>query len=102
MTQTKHCLITPKKYRYITGILPNMKKIEGPMELDLNIKEIKRCMMNGALVQILDDGSQIPLDERNYHIFSTDEQDIPVLPPGIELEDIARVGYAKVGKAIII
>ena len=49
MVTMKHCIVTPKKYRFITGILPKNKKIEGPMELDLNsTKEGK------VLGQILD------------------------------------------------
>ena len=95
MKTTKKCLVTPKKYRYITGILPNNKKIEEPMELELNKKEIKRCMMNGAVVQILLDGSYLPLDEKNYYVNNkVDISDIP-------LDKIAKVGQAKIGQAII-
>ena len=101
MVQTKRCLVTPKKYRYISGILTKCKKIEGPMILDLNTREIKRCMMNGAIVQILEDGTQLPLDERNYFVLNSQE-DKPILPPGVDEDDIAKVGRAKIGKAIII
>ena len=98
MALMKHCVVTPKKYRYITGILPNNKKIEESMELDLTIKEIKRCMMNGAIVQVLDDGSMLPLDERNY--YSTDPITEEVNPP-ISEEDVSKIGDAKVGQAIL-
>lgn len=99
MVTMKHCIVTPKKYRFITDILPKNKKIEGPMELDLNIKEIKRCMMNGAVVQILTDGEMVALDETNY--YSLELESITGIHPPVELDDIAKVGEAEVGKAII-
>lgn len=95
MQSMKKCLVTPKKYRYITGILPKGKKIEGPMELTLNKKEIKRCMMNGAVVQILIDGTYLPLDEKNWYTENRTEL------PDIPLDKIAKVGQAKIGQAII-
>jgi len=99
MVTMKHCIVTPKKYRFITGILTKNKKIEGPMELDLNIKEIKRCMMNGAVVQILTDGEMVALDETNY--YSLELESITDVHPPVELDEIAKVGEAEVGKAII-
>ena len=69
------------------------------MELDLNIKEIKRCMMNGAVVQILTDGEMVALDETNY--YSLELESITGIHAPVELDDIAKVGEAEVGKAII-
>lgn len=99
MVTMKHCIVTPKKYRFITGILPMNKKIEDTMELDLNIKEIKRCMMNGAVVQILSNGEMVDLDEKNY--YSLELESITDVHPPVSLDDIAKVGEAEVGKAMI-
>ena len=99
MVTMKHCIVTPKKYRFITGILPMNKKIEGTMELDLNIKEIKRCMMNGAVVQILSNGEMVDLDEKNY--YSLELESITDVHHPVSLDDIAKVGEAEVGKAMI-
>lgn len=99
MVTMKHCIVTPKKYRFITGILPMNKKIEGPMELDLNTKEIKRCMMNGAVVQIITDGSLLELDEKNYYL-EENKSNTNIHPP-IPLDEIAKIGEAEIGEAKI-
>ena len=62
----KKCLIILKKNRYIPGILPNNKKIEKNMILNLTDREIRRCMNNSALVYIADDNDKFKLDETNF------------------------------------
>lgn len=90
-----HCIVIPKKYRFIPNILPNHKRIEKEMILYLNKNEIRKCMNDGCLVTILRNGEQIQLDETNWFRESTYFE--PENPPVKPTEGFFKVGTAMIG-----
>ena len=57
------CLIIPSKGREISGILPNNKRISEETTLCLNKREILKCMKNGSVYGIREDGSKVLLTD---------------------------------------
>lgn len=70
LTDTKKVKVYPKTYRYISDILEKMKRIEEPMELTLNKKEIVRAMSNAVVVEIGEDGTETVLNPFTYNLKS--------------------------------
>lgn len=58
--------VDPKDHKAIPGVLPFGKLLQGgPVELELNKKEIQRCM-NFAEVYDLSSGEEILIDEKAF------------------------------------
>lgn len=65
--ETKKCKVVPKKYNYISDILPNNKRIEGETILELNKNEIARAMTLANVYLIGEDDSELLLNPENYY-----------------------------------
>lgn len=65
----KTCLIVPKKYRSISDILLQRKRIEEECTLEnLDVKEIRRAMCNANVYEIIEGQEPLKLDELNYYL----------------------------------
>lgn len=99
----KKCLVTPKKNRFISGILPNRKRIDKPMILLLENWQIKRCMSQCVVIFIDSDGDEVPIHERNWNKTPEElEIDSTIEPPVPDNKLlVAKVGYCKVGASMV-
>lgn len=71
----KKCKIIPK-----TGIpdILKLQRIEYPCEMILNEREIRRAVSFATVYEILEDGSEILLDEYNFDdVHETTEEPLP-------------------------
>lgn len=57
------CVIIPSKGREISGILPNNKRISEETTMCLNKREILKCMKNGSVYGVREDGSRVLLTD---------------------------------------
>lgn len=57
------CAIIPSAGREISGILPNNKRISEETILCLNKREILKCMKNGSVYGIREDGTRVLLTD---------------------------------------
>lgn len=93
------CTVTPKRNRFVPNILPGRKRIEQEMTLELNKNEIRKCMNEGCLVAIIENGVKVQLDEKNWYKKVEELAPIDPEPPKPEPIDTeyAFIGSAKVG-----
>lgn len=57
------CVIIPSPGREILGILPNNKRISEETVMCLNKREILKCMKNGSVYGIREDGTRVLLTD---------------------------------------
>lgn len=62
-SEIKTCKVYPAKGKRITGILPNNRAITEPGMYNLNTNEIRKCMKFGDVFEIVDDGTEVLIDE---------------------------------------
>lgn len=70
----KLCRVTPSNLKSIPDILSERGRIEYPAELELNVAEIKRCMVYGV-VEDLSGDEPVVLDETNYFLIEKEESE---------------------------
>lgn len=68
VTDTKKVKVYPKAYRYITDLLEKMMRIEEPMELELNAKEITRAMSNAVVTETGENGEEVVLNPLTFNL----------------------------------
>ena len=83
--ETKKVKIIPKKLNSIPDILRNNKRIEEPMIMELNKKEIQRAMSFANVASVSKDEKETLLDTRNWNDASVDDSTTPVVD---ELEEL--------------
>lgn len=81
---TKKVKVSPAKNKFVSDILRNNKRIEEPMVLELNKKEIQRAMNSAAVTSVSKDGKETPLDTRNWNDVPADDSTIPVVDKELE------------------
>lgn len=74
VADVKLCRVTPSNLKSIPDILPERGRIEYPAELELNVAEIKRCMVYGV-VEDLSGDEPVVLDETNYFLIKKEESE---------------------------
>lgn len=67
MVMTKKVKVFPKPYRWIGDVLPNNKRISVPSELVLNSREIRKCLNNATVYEVVDGVGDVLLDEYNCY-----------------------------------
>lgn len=81
---TKKVKVSPAKNKFVSDILRNNKRIEEPMVLELNKKEIQRAMNSAAVTSVSKDGKETPLDTRNWNDVPADDSTTPVVDKELE------------------
>lgn len=107
--KTRTVRIIPKKNRFIPDILPNNGRIYDETVMELNPKEILRCLTDADVYEILEDGTEKLITIENMN--DTNLSDIYDGEGVIEIddaedaeqvsypEDTSDVGYARVNLA---
>lgn len=65
-TDTKKVKVTPSNLQSIPDILPENKRIEKEVTMELNPNEIKRCMSFGTVKEVRKSG-EVNLDPTNFN-----------------------------------
>lgn len=65
-TDTKKVKVTPSNLQSIPDILPENKRIEKEVTMELNPNEIKRCMSFGTVKEVRKTG-EVNLDPTNFN-----------------------------------
>lgn len=82
---TKKVKVSPAKNKFVSDILRNNKRIEEPMVLELNKKEIQRAMNFANVTSVSKDEKETLLDTRNWNDMPVDDSTTPVVD---ELEEL--------------
>lgn len=104
--------IIPKKNRFIPDILPNNGRIYDETVMELNQKEILRCLSDADVYEILEDGSEVLITFNNKNDTNLSDEydgegiltyesaeDIENKNSGVSDDGTANVGEAEVGNA---
>lgn len=88
---TKKVKVYPKTYRYITDILLKNDRIEEPMELELNVKEITRAMGNAVVTEVNEDGEEVVLNPLTFNLMdekTEDKEEVETPAPDEKEEEV--------------
>lgn len=81
---TKKVKVSPAKNKFVSDILRNNKRIEEPMVLELNKKEIQRAMSFANVTSVSKDEKETLLDTRNWNDMPVDDSTTPVVDKELE------------------
>lgn len=106
MNLQKRCRLIPKSSYGIPDLLP-LGRIHEPVIIDLNQKEVRRCMSYAEVYEILEDNTEILIDEKNFdenydreltdnseYVEPEAEDDNPIIPdmPNVVTSEVTGVG----------
>lgn len=106
MNLQKRCRLVPKGSYGIPDLM-SIGRIHEPIILDLNQREVRRAMSYAEVFEILEDGTEILIDEQNFdenynrdltdnsgYIEPEPEENNPVIPdmPNVVTSEVTGIG----------
>lgn len=80
----KNIKVFPKRYRFIPGMLNNNKRIYEPTEIkNASVANIIYCMNYGNVVELLSDGTEVPIDTQNIRDNNEQEHKEAITTPEV-------------------